>query len=139
MARVKTNPVKKCVGKPWAKLLKLHKSTKCVNTTPCKIMNCVKDIPRKRPGEKAVRDPRRYAASDQILLQKAPFGRLVKEITQDLFPGIRFQSSALEALRTVSEAHLVQVFADAKLCANHAERPIVTVKDIRLAYRLAHT
>lgn len=94
---------------------------------------------RMRPGEKMIRDPRRYnIKSDVVFLGRPSFARLVKEITQENFPGFRYQTTAVEAIRTVAEAHLLQIFEDAKLCANHAAREVVTLKDFKLAIRLAH-
>ncbi len=41
---------------------------------------------------------------------KTPFQRVVREITQDIRPDMRFQASALEALQEAAEAHLVAEF-----------------------------
>lgn len=131
MARVKNAPVKqvhipKQSGKCWARVLKVYKS-----------VNAGVVIPRKRPGEYAPRESDRYKTrDDEILLKRAPFARLIKEISQANHPGFRYQTTAIEALRTVAEHHIVQIFADAKLCAKHAERNAVTAKDLQLACRL---
>jgi histone H3/H4 len=42
-----------------------------------------------------------------LLIRKLPFQRLVREIAQDIKTGIRFQSSAIEALQEAAEAYLV--------------------------------
>lgn len=56
---------------------------------------------------------RRYQKSAELLLRKAPFARLVREIAEDQTAGgtsIRFQRSALEALQEAVEAFLVSNF-----------------------------
>ena len=48
----------------------------------------------------------------------------------------RFESIALEALRVAAEDHVVRLMHDANLCAIHARRVTIMVRDIRLARRL---
>jgi histone H3 len=55
----------------------------------------------------ALREIRRYQKSTDLLIKKLPFQRLVKEISEDYRHGLRFQSSAMEALQEASEAMLV--------------------------------
>ena len=43
---------------------------------------------------------------------------------------------ALEALQEASEAMLVKLFEDSNLCALHAKRKTLLVKDMQLAKRL---
>jgi len=49
---------------------------------------------------------------------------------------IRFQSSAIQALQEAAEAYLVDLFQDTNLCAIHAKRVTIQVKDMALARRL---
>ena len=63
----------------------------------------------------------------ELLIQKLPFQRLVREITQDLIksPSVfaahfgtdpcRFQSSAISALQEAAEAYLIRLFKDTNL------------------------
>jgi len=48
--------------------------------------------PRYRPGTLALKEIRKYQKSTDLLLRKLPFGRLVREIAQDIKNDIRFQS-----------------------------------------------
>jgi histone H3/H4 len=41
----------------------------------------------------------RYQKSTDLLIRKLPFQRLVREIAQDVTPGLRFQSTAILALQ----------------------------------------
>ncbi|KAJ1471880.1 histone-fold-containing protein [Baffinella frigidus] len=91
---------------------------------------------RYRPGSVAIREIKRYQKSTELLLRKAPFQRLVREIAQNVCPDLRFQASAMMALQESSEAYLVGLFEDTNLCAIHAKRVTVFVKDIQLARRI---
>lgn len=91
---------------------------------------------RYRPGTVALREIRRYQRSTDLLLRKAPFGRLVKEIAQGMKRDIRFQSLAVLALQEAAESHLVQLFEDTNLCALHAKRITIMTRDMRLARRI---
>jgi len=65
-----------------------------------------------------------------------PFKRLVREIAEDYFPGLRFHNSAALALQEAAEAYLVGLFEDTNLCAIHAKRLTIMAKDIQLARRI---
>ena len=76
-----------------------------------------------------------------MLIRKAPFQRLVREIAQDVAPehlknDLRFQSVAILALQEASEAFLVGLFEDTNLAAVHAGRVTIMAKDMQLARRI---
>lgn len=50
--------------------------------------------------------------------------------------GLRWTVTALLALQEAAEAELVQLFEDANLCAIHAKRVTVMVRDIQLVRRI---
>jgi histone H3 len=91
---------------------------------------------RYRPGTVALREIRRYQKATDLLIRKAPFQRLVREIAQDMKKDVRIQSTALLALQEAAEMHLIQLFEDANLCALHAKRVTVMTRDIQLARRI---
>ncbi|PVI04013.1 histone-fold-containing protein [Periconia macrospinosa] len=94
---------------------------------------------RYKPGTLALKEIRKYQKTADLLLLKAPFQRLVREITQDVTPANgpdRWQSQAIAALQEATEAFLVSLFHDANLCAIHAKRVTIQQKDIQLARRL---
>lgn len=94
---------------------------------------------RFRPGTVALREIRKYQKSTDLLIQKLPFSRVVRtrlvllmyiltrramqvrEIAMDLSTdmngpsdtGLRWQSSAIQALQEATEAFLVHLFEDA--------------------------
>mmetsp|Transcript_21452 Transcript_21452/g.57668 ORF Transcript_21452/g.57668 Transcript_21452/m.57668 type:complete len:142 (+) Transcript_21452:47-472(+) len=99
---------------------------------------------RFRPGTVALREIRKYQRSTELLLRKLPFARLVREITQtyNSTPALgekRWQAEALLALQEAAEEYLVHLFEDANLCAIHAKRVTIMVKDIQLARRIRGT
>ncbi|KAF8947530.1 centromeric DNA-binding histone H3-like protein cse4 [Haplosporangium gracile] len=99
---------------------------------------------RYKPGSNALREIRRYQKSTDLLLLKAPFARVVREISADFVSqvslsdnvGLRWQTAALMALQEATEAFLVHLFEDANLCAIHAKRVTIMQKDIQLARRI---
>ena len=91
---------------------------------------------RYRPGSVALRDIRRYQKSTELLIRKAPFQRLVRQIAQQWVIDIRFQSASILALQEASEAYLVEIFELTNLCAIHAKRVTILPKDMQLARRI---
>ena len=83
-----------------------------------------------------LREIRRYQRTTDLLIRKAPFQRLVREIAQEMKKDVRFQSTALLALQEAAEVHLIQLFEDTNLCALHAKRVTVMPRDMRLARRI---
>ncbi len=53
---------------------------------------------------------RRYQKSTELLIRRAPFARLVREVAQDFKSDLRFQSHAIAALQHASEIYLVDLF-----------------------------
>ena len=91
---------------------------------------------RYRPGTVALREIRRYQKSTDLLIRKAPFQRLVREIAQDIKADLRFQSTAVLALHEAAESYLIGLFEDTNLCALHAKRVTIMAKDMQLARRI---
>ena len=91
---------------------------------------------RYRAGTVALKDIRHYQGSTVLLIRKLPFQRVVREITQDIKTGLRFQSAALLCLQEATEAYLVSLLEDSNLCAIHARRVTIMPKDIQLARRI---
>ncbi|XP_038600582.1 histone H3.3-like [Tachyglossus aculeatus] len=77
-----------------------------------------------------------YQKSTELLIDKLPFQRLMREIAQDFKMDLHFQSSAVMALQDASEAYLVGLFDDSNLCIIHAKRVIIVSAQIQLARRV---
>ena len=52
-----------------------------------------------KPGSKALHEIRLFQRTTNMVINKAPFQRLVREITEKIKPEIRFQSAAVGALQ----------------------------------------
>ncbi|AES78045.1 histone H3.3 [Medicago truncatula] len=131
----------------------MARSKQIARKSPCAPRMRIKQIARKSPCAPRMRinpnaglkikpttigvkkqDTRRYQKSTKLLMKKLPFQRLVREIVQKIeIDHLRFQSGAVLALQMASEAHLVGLLEDAKLCAIHAKRITVIPEDIQLA------
>ncbi|EPY33093.1 histone H3 [Strigomonas culicis] len=96
----------------------------------------VKHARRWRPGTVALREVKKFQRSVDLLIQRAPFQRLVREIAAAQKEGIRFSSSALLALQESTEAYVVSLLADTNLATVHARRVTIMPRDIQLALRL---
>ena len=89
---------------------------------------------RYRPGTVALREIRRYQKTQELLIRRAPFGRLVHEITKGLTNSKvnRWTSDAIAALQEASEAYTTTLFEDSNLVAIHAKRVTCMPKDMQL-------
>ena len=96
----------------------------------------VRKAHRYRPGTVALREIRKYQKSTDLLIRKAPFQKLVREIVQDFRLDLRFQSTAVLALQEASEAYLIGLLEDTNLCAIHAKRVTIMPRDVLLARRI---
>lgn len=96
----------------------------------------VKKPHRYRPGTVALKEIRKYQKSCELVLPKAPFQRVVREISQTFRSDFRWQTIAVAALQEATEAYLVSLFEDTQLCAIHAKRQTIMVKDMRLARKI---
>jgi histone H3 len=132
MARTKTTARKSTVGVKQPRK-KAGKDSKKAAATPAGGM---KKSHRYRPGTVALREIRKYQKSTDLLIRKLPFQRLVKSVAVDIKSDVRFQSSAMMALQEATEAYLVGLFEDTNLCAIHARRVTIMVRDMQLARRI---
>ena len=133
MARTKQTARKSNGGKCPRKRL----ATKCARQLH-RACGGVKKPTRYRPSTVALRQIRKYQKSTELLIQKIPFQRLVREVFQNISPNVvlRIQSTALLALQEASEGYLVNLFEDSLLTCVHAGRVTLKVKDMHLARRL---
>jgi len=58
----------------------------------------------------ALREIRRYQKTVELLIPRLPFQRVVKEIIDEIQPGLRLQKDALTTLQEATEAALVSKF-----------------------------
>ena len=99
---------------------------------------------RYHPGTIALWEIRRYQFGTELLIRKAPFSRLVREITDDIQKGLdkdrdrvdRWTGEALGALQEASEAYITTLFEDSNIATIHAKRVTVMPKDMQLVRRI---
>merc|ERR1712043_94687 len=121
MARTKTTARKSHVGVKRPRKELVSKTSK--KSAPA--MGGIKKPHRFRPGTVAIR-----------VIRKLPFQRLVKDLAHEKSPELRFQRTAMLALQEAVEAYLVGLFEDTNLCAIHARRVTIMVRDVKLARRI---
>ena len=100
----------------------------------------VKRPHRFRPGTVALREIRKYQKCAELLIPRAAFVRVCKEILHDTewMPGQRFSVQAVKALQEALEAYLTQLFEDSQLLAIHAGRVTLMARDMNLCRRIRH-
>ncbi len=91
---------------------------------------------RFRPGTRAIMEIRQFQRTTHLLLRRAPFCRLVKEVTQVFHHTLRWRVDAVSALQVAAEDYLVRLLEDANCCAIHAKRVTIMPKDMFLARRI---
>eukprot|EP01083_Nonionella_stella_P105137 302255_1 len=96
----------------------------------------VKKVHRWRPGTVALREIRKFQKSTDLLIRKAPFQRLVRELAAVHKDGLRFQSSAIQAIQEATESYMTSLLSDTNLCAIHTRRVTIMPRDLHLARRL---
>ena len=131
MARTKQNPSKKKASKTVRKAPRAKPATKAARVR-------VVRAHRYRPGTRALMEIRKYQKTQDLLIRRMPFQRLVKEIAQGMFPemDLRFQSTAIACLQEAAEAHLITLFEDTNLIALHCKQVTIQPKDMQLARRI---
>jgi len=81
-------------------------------------------------------DMRRVSKANEKFLSKAPFQRLVKEIAEDVMPGVTFRTAAIQALQLAVEAYSVHDFEAATILVAHAKRVTLMPKDVTALKRI---
>ncbi len=103
MARTKRQVAIKATGGHKSKQLQHQLKIKTSNRSELR-SDGVKRFFRYRPGTIALREIRRYQKSTDLLIPRLPFQRLVREISQDMYPDdIRYQCAALGALHVICD------------------------------------
>ena len=101
--------------------------------TPLRAQQQLHASTHRAPGMRALEEIRQYQSTTKLLIKKAPFARLVREICLDVCARgveIRWQSNAILIVQEASEHYFVRLFEDTNLCAIHAKRVTIKPKDI---------
>ena len=92
---------------------------------------------RYRPGTVALREIRQFQKRTDLLIPKAPFRRLVREIGQNFKHELRFSAETFDAIQSVAESYLTNKLRSANKAAIHAKRKGITKSDMEFAIRQA--
>ena len=120
----------------------LHPSGATRKTVPVEKRDRAEKVTKVRykPGQKALKEIRRYQRGTELLIAKLPFARVVREVALNYlgseYGNLQWQSMALLALQEAAEAFLVHLFEDVNLCAIHAKRVTIMQRDMQLARRI---
>ena len=91
---------------------------------------------RAAPGVVALQEIVELQKTYNLIIPRAAFGRLVKEISHDLVPEIRWTKQGMEALQDAAETHMINYYEDCGLLAINSGRVTIQPKDMKLARRL---
>ena len=80
----------------------------------------------------AIQEIIKLQKSTDLLLRKAPFMKLVREISQEFKTDVRWQGAAVAVIQEAAETYLVGMFSDAVYCMAHAKRVTLQAKDMQL-------
>lgn len=112
---------------------------------------------RYRAPESALKNIRQFQRKAPMMLLKAPFQRLIRDVTRSLgrreeslrysFDSmcylklflIRWTAHALYTIQYAAEDYMVSLFEDAQACTSHAKRVTLMPQDLRLARRIRGT
>ena len=96
----------------------------------------VKKSGRWLPGTVAMREIKALQKGTQLLIQKAPFQRLVRDVMDKHKQDMRFRASALEAMQEASEQYLISVFEGAVILQLHRKKKTLIQKDLSYTIRI---
>lgn len=86
---------------------------------------------RLKKGTKSLREIKKYQNSTDLLMQKVPFNRIVREVASDLGYRGRFSGRAMTILQETAEMYATDILSRANKCAIHSGRTTIFAKDIQ--------
>jgi histone H3 len=113
----------------------MHLATKGAQASRKKPTIAVRKPRRWHPGTVAFRENQKFQKNTDLLIRKAPFQRLVREIlhANSKNSDMRMQNTALLVLQEATEYFMVDVLSDTNLCAMHGNRVTFKSKGLALA------
>ncbi len=81
------------------------------------------------------REIRKFQKTTDLLIRKAPFQHLVREVAEKVSgkSDLQMQSTAVLALQEAAEYFMVDDFSNTNLCTLHSKHVTIMVKDLVLA------
>ncbi len=90
-------------------------------------------------GDIALRDIKEYQKTTELLIQKAPFERVVRAIGSEFKEDLRYSEGVIEKLQGFIESSLVHLYQAANDFAIHAKRIRVSNDDILLGLKYCYS
>jgi len=87
-----------------------------------------------KPGTKARREVKSSNRFSHLVIAKASFKALVREIGLDMITDLRFTARSITALQEYCESYLVGLLTAAHVATTHGQRVTLMPKDLSLAY-----
>jgi histone H3 len=91
---------------------------------------------RAKPGVKALREIKQFQKETYLLIQRAPFQRLCRQILQGDRCNYRMSFAGTVALQEAAEDFLVNFFDETVLAASHAGRKTIQKEDVEFVRRI---
>ncbi len=91
---------------------------------------------KSKPGKKALREIKKWQATEMLLIRRLPFELLVKEVGNECKTDLKWSRFATMALQEAVEAVVVELLELANLLAIHAGRVTILLKDLKLARKI---
>ena len=89
-----------------------------------------------KAGTVALREIRKLQKGTQLLIQRAPFYRLVRDGVMKLKGDVSIRASALNALQEAAESYMVSLFEGAVMLQLHRNKQTLNVRDVNFTRRL---
>ena len=91
---------------------------------------------KKSTGGKSPKTKVAKKKTGALLLKKAPFGRLVREVTKTMKTDAKFKPSALAAVQEAAEAFATGTLEGAVMLQLHRKRKTLVKKDVEYVRRI---
>mmetsp|Transcript_17838 Transcript_17838/g.24909 ORF Transcript_17838/g.24909 Transcript_17838/m.24909 type:complete len:121 (+) Transcript_17838:1147-1509(+) len=92
---------------------------------------------RFKPSALTLLEIRKYQRSTYLIMQRIPFFRLLKKITNKITKQkFNWNSNSLFIMQEITEYYLLNFLSELNTCASHGKRLTVMLKDIKLANRI---
>lgn len=93
---------------------------------------------RSRPGTVALRDIRRLQRSTELVIKRAPFQRIVRNIFQEKSKGLRMTKEALNTIQQSLEYFLIELLDKSNTASIHAKRVTTMKKDVDFIKKISN-
>jgi histone H3 len=111
-----------------------HLATKSARATAQKAI-AMRKPHRWHPGTVTLREIQKFQKNTDLLIRKAPFQHLVREIALKFGKSdLQMQSTAVLAFQEAVEYFMVDVFSNTNLCTMHGKHVTIMKRDMVLAF-----